>query len=186
MFSEISHGVLVFFIQVFIDGMARVLCMRNELLPEDAKLKPCRSPRTGSRSRSRRPRAPSLPKQANDTHAHAMYNERASPLLSTNNGGSPEQRPHPTPDPNTSDRNAQKQSPLHAFTGEDSQQALEDDVHDIRRNLRALLQRVQLREERNKVALEWKIVALVLDRIFFIMYLSAIIVSLATLFPKTY
>ena len=65
-------------------------------------------------------------------------------------------------------------------------QTLESDVHDIRRNLRALLHRVQVREERNRVALEWKVVALVLDRIFFIMYLSAIIVSLATLFPKTY
>ena len=49
-----------------------------------------------------------------------------------------------------------------------------------------LIQRVQQREERTRVALEWKVVALVLDRVFFICYLSAIIISLATLFPKTY
>ena len=67
-----------------------------------------------------------------------------------------------------------------------SPSALEHEVKEIRRYLRMLIWRVQQREEKTRVALEWKIVALVLDRIFFIMYLSAIIISLATLFPKTY
>lgn len=63
---------------------------------------------------------------------------------------------------------------------------VEADVKDIKRYLRSLLQRIHVKEERGKLALEWRIVALVLDRFFFYCYLTAIVVSLATIFPKTY
>ena len=161
--------------------------MRNELIPEDAQ-PPRRSPRDSSATRSRRMRASSSAKHV-DAQTRAAFSERQTPLLSSNNGGSPEAplfRPPPH-EPASCDRLAFKLSPSHSPPSADPMtQTLESDVHDIRRNLRALLHRVQVREERNRVALEWKVVALVLDRIFFIMYLSAIIVSLATLFPKTY
>ena len=65
-------------------------------------------------------------------------------------------------------------------------QTLENDVKDIRRYLKQLLCRVHMKEERKKLAAEWKIVALVLDRLFFFCYLAAIVISLATIFPKKY
>ena len=65
-------------------------------------------------------------------------------------------------------------------------QAIESDVKDIKRYLKQLLMRVHIKEERRKVAAEWKTVALVLDRLFFFCYLAAIVISLATIFPKTY
>ena len=80
----------------------------------------------------------------------------------------------------------------HQQSGSDNPQVvnthapMEHDVREIRRYLRQLLYRVHAREEKNRVAHEWKVVALVLDRIFFFMYLAAIIISLATIFPKTY
>ena len=71
-------------------------------------------------------------------------------------------------------------SPVHLH------QSVENDVKDIKRYLRSLLQRIHVKEERGKLALEWRIVALVLDRFFFYLYLTAIVISLATIFPKTY
>lgn len=70
-------------------------------------------------------------------------------------------------------------SPVHVH------QSVESDVKEIRRYLRQMLGRVHMKEERAKIALEWKVVALVMDRLFFFLYLAAIIISLATIFPKT-
>ena len=71
-------------------------------------------------------------------------------------------------------------SPIHMH------QSVESDVKEIRRYLRQLLNRIHQKEEKNKIALEWRIVALVMDRVFFFFYLAAIIISLVTIFPKTY
>lgn len=70
-------------------------------------------------------------------------------------------------------------SPIHLS------QTVEQDVKEIRRYLRTLIGRINQKEDRAKITLEWRIVALVLDRIFFYFYLTAMIVSLATIFPKT-
>ena len=70
-------------------------------------------------------------------------------------------------------------SPVHLHQG------VENDVREIRRYLRQLMWRVHQKEDRAKIALEWKVVALVMDRLFFFLYLAAIIISLATIFPKT-
>ena len=63
--------------------------------------------------------------------------------------------------------------------------SLESDVKEIRRQLRVLLGRIQDKDAMAKIAMEWRAVALVLDRLFFFLYLIAIITSLATIFPKT-
>ncbi len=78
------------------------------------------------------------------------------------------------------DATSPDKSPVHL------QQSVEGDVREIRRYLRQVLMRIQQKEDKNKLALEWRIVALVMDRLFFFMYLAAIIISLATIFPKTY
>ena len=64
-------------------------------------------------------------------------------------------------------------------------QTVENDVREIRRYIRILITRLQNKEELSKITMEWRVVALVLDRLFFFMYLAAIIISLATIFPKT-
>ena len=68
-------------------------------------------------------------------------------------------------------------SPLHS-------QAIESDIKDIKRMLRTYINRLNEKDSQAKIAKEWRIVARVLDRLFFFMYVSTIIVSLATIFPK--
>jgi len=62
--------------------------------------------------------------------------------------------------------------------------ALQTDIREIRRIIKAYVGRLQDRELTNYVAREWRIVARVLDRLFFMLYIGTIIVSLATMFPK--
>jgi len=61
---------------------------------------------------------------------------------------------------------------------------LQTDIREIRRIIRAYVGRLQDREITNHVAREWRIVARVLDRLFFMLYIGTIMVSLATMFPK--
>lgn len=63
-------------------------------------------------------------------------------------------------------------------------QTVEAEVREIRRYLKQLMSRLQQKEERSKIMLEWKIVALVLDRLFFFFYLVTCIVSLMLIFPR--
>ena len=81
---------------------------------------------------------------------------------------SPVQARYQTPD----------RSPLHNV-------AMESEVKEIRRALRSFMARLQEKDAVAKVMMEWRIVALVLDRLFFCMYLAIIIVSLCTIFPKS-
>lgn len=62
--------------------------------------------------------------------------------------------------------------------------ALQSDIREIRRIIKAYVGRLQDREVTNYVAKEWRIVARVLDRLFFMLYIGTIAVSLATMFPK--
>lgn len=63
-------------------------------------------------------------------------------------------------------------------------QALEGDVREIKRILRTFINRMNEKDATGKIAKEWRIVARVLDRFFFFIYISTIITSLATIFPK--
>ena len=94
------------------------------------------------------------------------YNKFQPPVFDYRDGG-PSSRSHATPD----------YSPLH-------NQAIENDIKEIKRILRTFINRLNEKDAQGKVAKEWRIVARVLDRLFFFMYLCTIIVSLATIFPK--
>jgi len=61
---------------------------------------------------------------------------------------------------------------------------LERDVGDISRYLQVYLGRLNDAEQQNQVARDWRLVARLLDRLFFFMYVSTVAVSLATIFPK--
>ena len=61
---------------------------------------------------------------------------------------------------------------------------LEGDVREIKRMLRQYISRLNDSEHRTKINKEWRIVARVLDRVFFFTYVAVIVISLATIFPK--
>ena len=61
---------------------------------------------------------------------------------------------------------------------------VENDIKEIKKILRCYMARLGDKDAHSRVTKEWRIVARVLDRLFFFMYVSTIIVSLATIFPK--
>lgn len=63
--------------------------------------------------------------------------------------------------------------------------SLEWEVKEIRRHLRSMTDRMTEKEDMEKRAREWKVVALVLDRLFFFIYLIVLIVSAFTLFETS-
>lgn len=61
---------------------------------------------------------------------------------------------------------------------------VESDLKEIRDFLRTTRKRMEDKEAKAKTINDWKQVALVLDRTFFFIYLTAIIISLAVMFPR--
>ena len=61
---------------------------------------------------------------------------------------------------------------------------IESDVREIKRILKIYINRMNEKDAHNRIVKEWRLVAKVLDRLFFIAYVSVIILSLATIFPK--
>ena len=59
---------------------------------------------------------------------------------------------------------------------------LDSDVKEIKRILRNYINRLNDRDTQGRIAKEWRMVARVLDRVFFLIYLAIIIVSLAVIF----
>ncbi len=63
--------------------------------------------------------------------------------------------------------------------------ALETEVKEIRRALRGFMNKVHEKDCAARMMRDWRLVALVVDRLFFYIYLATIIVSLVTMFPKS-
>ena len=61
--------------------------------------------------------------------------------------------------------------------------SIENDLREVKRTLRGFITKLYERDSQNRVNLEWRVVALVFDRMFFYIYLTTILVSLATIFP---
>ena len=72
-----------------------------------------------------------------------------------------------------------ERSPVH-------QQGIESEVREIRRALRSFYGRLLEKDRAAKMCREWRVVARVLDRMFFFIYLVVIVVSLGTIFPKSW
>ena len=60
--------------------------------------------------------------------------------------------------------------------------ALEKDIKEIKLYMRTVMQKSSQKDLKEKIAREWKLVALVLDRLFFFAYLLIIVVSILTVF----
>lgn len=95
------------------------------------------------------------------------YNKWEPPPYGYND--SPLATRHPTPE-------MERASPLR-------QHAFEADVKEIKRNLQSFMSRLYERDRVSLVALEWRVVALVLDRLFFIVYFALTMLALVTIFP---
>jgi hypothetical protein len=54
-------------------------------------------------------------------------------------------------------------------------------VREMKRMLKSFMMKLQSRDAKEKIALEWRLVALALDRMFFYMYLVTIGVSIVTI-----
>jgi len=61
--------------------------------------------------------------------------------------------------------------------------AVETEVREVKRMLRSFMAKLSQRDVRERNAFEWRIVALALDRLFFILYLVIILLALASMFP---
>ena len=158
------------YFQIAIDGMARILCM-SELIDKDpAKLS---SSTHGGRS--------STARAEHHTHPRSSQSKdrRSTPRHQTEPGGYGScVQPSPVPaDPGGGgliDR-----SPVHCPVSP----ALEADVRDIRRLLKTYVTRLETKDAAARAAKEWRIVARVLDRLFFFCYIGTIVVSMFTIFP---
>jgi len=62
--------------------------------------------------------------------------------------------------------------------------AKESDIREIRKLLKSYVTRLENKDAASRTTKEWRIVARVLDRIFFFCYIGTIVVSLFTIFPR--
>ena len=147
-----------------IDFLARVFCMRDDLLPPEPFLKKSNKNNSGSKEGKHKKKFKSPEMKYNKFQMHDVGNHESSAAT-----GFQETRESTSPD----------KSPMFSY------RSLEGEVREIRRYIREMVQRLHRKEEMGRIALEWRIVALVLDRLFFFCYLIAIVVSLATVFPRT-
>lgn len=163
------HVIIV--LQLFIDGLARVFFMHGDFPP--MKTSEPKKQRTESHTLI--------------THIQGRRKARwerrmiKSPVLQYNKWESPppattmilQESPimgHRVKTP--------ENSPLHTA-------AIESEVREIRRALRSLMAKIQARDAHALIVRDWRIVALVLDRLFFFIYVVTIIVALITMFPKS-
>jgi len=53
-------------------------------------------------------------------------------------------------------------------------------VKEIKRVLKSFMMKLQARDAKERMAMEWRLVALALDRMFFVLYVSTIVAFLVT------
>ena len=146
-----------------VDGLARVLCMRSEITSDETRDTSHHASNADGSHHSRHNK-----ERKKIKCPKLEYNKfQPPPPVMDYRDGVGTARSHATPD----------YSPLHT-------QAIESDIKEIKRILRTFIQRINEKDAQGRIAKEWRIVARVLDRLFFFMYLCTIIVSLATIFPK--
>ena len=182
-----------------VDGLARIMCMRGEIKATESKPEP---PHANT--------AVSVERSPNARHHHSNSKERKKinpPKLEYNKfqppaydyrdgtatrgggggqvvsyGGHHHNTTHHHNHPQSHQQSANMlppsdMSPLHS-------QAMENDVKEIKRILKTFMNRLSDKDAQGKIAKEWRIVARILDRLFFFLYVITIVVSLATIFPK--
>jgi len=181
--------------------MARVLCM-TEFLDKD----PVRLPSSRSRSRSpsggprrqHRDNTPSSSAAASRSHSreHRLRSGVDSPTVATRkqccaaseSGHSRVHHQLSTASAGVAARLAPRDdnpdcSPVY-YAGGYGHPAIEADIREIRKMLKSYVTRLENKDAAARTTKEWRIVARVLDRIFFFCYIGTIVVSLFTIFPR--
>ena len=156
-------------LQIAIDGMARILCM-SELIDKDpAKLSSSSHPAGRS----------STPRPEHHTHPRSQPKESRSTARTPTTELCYGSCVQPSPMPADAVGGPIDRSPVHCSVSP----ALEADVRDIRRLLKTYVTRLETKDAAARAAKEWRIVARVLDRLFFFCYIGTIMVSMFTIFP---
>ena len=138
-----------------IDVIARIMCLRGQVVDSD-EVKNNQRKQTKLTNKDRVHGEP--------LNERLMYNEEDGFRLS--NG--------------TSSLNADQFANLQQDLK--SAAALEKDIKEIKTYMRAMMNKSLQKEAKEKITKEWKLVAVVLDRLFFFAYLLIIIVSILTVF----
>ena len=63
-------------------------------------------------------------------------------------------------------------------------QSAENEVREIKKLIKQYIQKTQSKEQTMQGTSEWRIISMVLDRIFFYLYIACMIISLTKLFPQ--
>ncbi|CAD5118373.1 DgyrCDS7085 [Dimorphilus gyrociliatus] len=143
-----------------VDYVGRLLCMKNELAQNDDSPKTTDyviNVETGKKSERKRIRCPEL-----------KYNKFQPPPMEANDIEPLKGNSTPRINPQISSQAS----------------SIESDVREIKRILKSYMNKVNDKEAQIKAVKEWKLVALVLDRVFFFTYLATIVISLGTIFPR--
>ena len=169
-----------------IQGIGRFLCMMDQ--SEEVKVEEI-TPRMRSKDRKKSKAPPDLKYnkfEAAPINNQFFYNDR--PTANSNHDSKA----------NSTQALYQQQTPTHLQQQKNASLAqadgrvasalsgstIESDGREIKRILKIYINRMNEKDAHNRVVKEWRIVARVLDRIFFFLYVATIIVSLATIFPK--
>ncbi|XP_052825757.1 neuronal acetylcholine receptor subunit alpha-10 isoform X3 [Octopus bimaculoides] len=174
--------------KVMVDFFGRMLCMQTQLLTKEELLAlRCRKRKNSKSSKDRKKmqeikydKVGTFEMQTEDNWVRNRNPILASALAPIVNGttslaGATAITPASDIEQQCNDGN---QGPWQAIN------TLEGDVKEIRRHLQEMTDKVSEKEAGEIIAREWKHVALVLDRIFFFMYLSCIVASIMVIFPK--
>ena len=179
-----------------VDGLARIMCMRGEIQATEKATETTNSAVSAERSpnarhhNSKERKKIKPPKLEYNKFQPPAYDYRdgISSATATRGGGGGagpavgygSHHHHQSTHHQQSAANMlppSDMSPLHS-------QAMENDVKEIKRILKTFMNRLSDKDAQGKIAKEWRIVARILDRLFFFLYVITIIVSLATIFPK--
>ena len=142
-----------------VDGLARIMCMRGEIGGDEPRgdLGPVNNTEGSNHNRH----GSSKSERKKVKCPRMDYNKFQAPVYDYRDGTPTSQR---TAQPNQNHGGTPDYSPMHTA-------ALENDVKEIKRILKTFIQRIHDKDQQGKVAKEWRIVARVLDRMFFFMYL---------------
>lgn len=157
--------MLVVVFQIMIDFMARVMCMRSQVISLTADT--FESTRLLSKT----------VKERSKQFREIKYDKVGS--VDTHREDSPTWRVLTNGSVRTEmDTFLDKHQSMSALVN------LEAEVREVKRHIQVMTDRIAEKDLNDKIGKEWKIVALVLDRLFFILYFCCIIVSIFTIFPK--
>lgn len=146
--------------QILVDYVARIMCMQDQV--RDSKL--------DHYFRNKQ-------KHANNRDKNFKFDKVGYFEMQTEESW--KGVPNGTPSVNDSDSSRSFSSTVGLF------HCLESDIREIKNLIKQMIDKADDKEAKDRIAREWRIVALVLDRLFFFLYLLAIVISLLAIFEHT-